>query len=265
MQYNIVVATHHKTGTVWMSTVFKAIARGLGVRYIDFWSNFEDLDRRLAAPYFLFNNDSMFLKHESVLDRDDVRVLHLIRDPRDVLISAMHYHRVARESWLHECIPGYGNATYQQRLNAIAEPYDRYIFELDRASGSTIQHMLEWRYDRPNCFEARYEALRADSGMSLWASIVQFLGLTAGEQRFARHCFWNHSLFGRVPARNRRHVRSGAVAQWRTEFTPDMAQAFLQRFPNALQVLGYEGSDRWVDQLDERVIAVPRSQRRLSG
>ena len=38
MKYNVVVATHHKTGTVWMDGVFKAIAGDLGVAYVNFTS-----------------------------------------------------------------------------------------------------------------------------------------------------------------------------------------------------------------------------------
>lgn len=257
MQYNIVVATHHKAGTVWMSTVFRAIARGLGMRYVDFWSHYRELEKLLVPPYVLFNHDSMFLQHKPLLDRNDVRILHIVRDPRDVLISAMHYHQSAAEPWLHEYTPGFGRRTYQERLNRLEDPYQRYLFELERATGSTIRGMLEWRYDRHNCFEVRYEALRADSSMKLWADITKFLGLSEGEQRFARHCFWNRSLFGRVPARNRRHVRSGRIAQWRDEFTLSMALAFVSRFPDALQVLGYEVSDRWIDELYEQVISPP--------
>ena len=40
MKYNVVVATHHKTGTVWMDGVFKAIARDLGVGLGFFGGNY---------------------------------------------------------------------------------------------------------------------------------------------------------------------------------------------------------------------------------
>ena len=40
MKYNVVVATHHKTGTVWMDGVFKAIADDVGAHYVDFRSEY---------------------------------------------------------------------------------------------------------------------------------------------------------------------------------------------------------------------------------
>ena len=57
MRYNLVVATHHKTGTVWMDGVFKAIAKDLGVRYLNFRTEqdqLDALDRALASGGALF-------------------------------------------------------------------------------------------------------------------------------------------------------------------------------------------------------------------
>lgn len=249
MKQNIVVATHHKTGTVWMSTVFKAISRRVGADYVDFWTHFGRLDRSLKTPFILFNHNSIFSRHASQLRRDDVRVLHLIRDPRDVLISAMHYHKNADEPWLHEKVSGSKEAPYQQRLNSFATVHEQYLFELENATGSTIEAMLDWQYDRPNCLEVRYEDLWSDRSLSLWSHIASFLGFEGSELDVCRQSFWEHSLFGKAPRINRRHARSGEVAQWKREFTPELAQAFLHRFPDALEMLGYENDDGWIDSL----------------
>jgi len=214
MKFNVVVATHHKTGTVWMSAVFSAIAKELGASYIDFWSHYGRLDPLLRTPFILFNYDSTFRQHSGVLARDDVRILHLIRDPRDVLISAMHYHKTADEAWLHKTVPGCNDIPYQRKLNSFATPFEQYLFELENASSSTIEDMLDWRYDRANCLEIRYEDLRLDRSMVLWSQILTF-------------------------------------AQWKREFTPQLAQAFVYRFPDALQLLGYEPDDGWIEQLGE--------------
>src|SRR5260370_468083 len=64
MKYNVVVATHHKTGTVWMDGVFKAIARDMGVEYLDFSSHSGRLADALRKPFILFNHDSNFREYE---------------------------------------------------------------------------------------------------------------------------------------------------------------------------------------------------------
>jgi Sulfotransferase domain len=252
MRYNIVVATHHKTGTVWMDGVFKAIAGDLGARYINFRDEKGHLREVTSDPFVLFCYDSDFGDDVSLLAREDVRIVHLVRDPRDVVISAMHYHKASRESWLHEPIPGYDNRTYQQALQQLPTRYAQYIFEMENSSASTLRDMARWRYGRANCFEARYETLRQDAGLTYWRRIMAFLGLDTAEQEVGSVRFWQNSLFGGLTRLGNRHIRSGAVAQWRREFTPDLGQAFLKRFPGLLQSLGYETSDAWVRELPRR-------------
>jgi Sulfotransferase domain len=249
MKYNIIVATHHKTGTVWMSTVFKAIARDVSAEYVDFWSQRGQLAETLRTPFLLFNYHSDFREHAHILSRDDVRILHLIRDPRDVLISAMHYHKKSNETWLHEPVPGYDNVTYQRRLSTLATRFEQYVFEMENSTNSTLRDMLEWQYGRTNCFEARYEDLRQDTQMAYWSKITAFLGFDGAEQEICRQLFWKNSLFGSLVGFGHKHIRSGDVAQWKREFTPRLANAFLERFPTALQSLKYETDNRWALEL----------------
>ena len=249
MKKSVIIATHHKTGTVWMATVFKAIAADLGATYVDYWAEKAQVEEALKRPFVLFNYDSDFRGHSQLLSRDDVRILHLIRDPRDVLISAMHYHRRADESWLHEPVPGYDNITYQRRLNAFETRYEQYVFEMENSTDSTLRDMQGWQYGRSNCFEARYEELRQDTQMAYWSKIIDFLGFEPHEQAICRQRFWQHSLFGNLSGRAHRHVRSGDVVQWKREFTPELAQAFRWKFPKVLQALGYEPDDRWIAEV----------------
>lgn len=246
MRYNLIVATHHKTGTVWMDGVFKTIAGDLGAQYVNFRSERGQAGALDRGPFILFSYDSDLGDCASLLDREDVRILHLIRDPRDVVISAMHYHKASRESWLHQPIPGYDDLTYQQALQTLPTKFAQYVFEMDNSSASTLRDMTSWDYSRANCFETRYEDLRHDTQLVTWQRVMSFLGLDAREQAIGSRRFRQNSLFGGLSRLGNRHVRSGAVAQWRREFTPELAAAFLKRFPRALQCLGYETSDAWV-------------------
>jgi hypothetical protein len=252
MKYNIVVATHHKTGTVWMDGVFKAIARDVGVEYVDFRSQYGRLADALRKPFILLNYDSNFREYSHVLNRDDVRILHVVRDPRDVLISAMYYHKKSTETWLHEPIPGYDNVTYQRRLRALPTKFDQYVFEMEHSTAGTLRDLRNWRYDRANCFEARYENLRQDEQLKYWRSISAFLGFDEREQQLCSRRFWQNSLFGGLPRVGNKHVRSGDVAQWKREFTRNLGYAFLMRFPDALQSLRYEINNSWILKLQQQ-------------
>ena len=57
MKNYVVIATHHKTGTVWMATVFKAIAEDLGATYVDYWAERENLAEALKPPFVLLMQD----------------------------------------------------------------------------------------------------------------------------------------------------------------------------------------------------------------
>jgi hypothetical protein len=234
-----------------MDGVFKAIADDLGARYVNIRAEHEQKKGLLRSPFLLFCHDSDFGEHAPLLDREDVRILHLIRDPRDVVISAMHYHKRSRENWLHEPIPSYDNLTYQRALRRRPTRFAQYVFEMDNSSASTLRDMANWRYGRANCFEARYEDLRQDHELVVWRRIMTFLGFDPAEQLIGARRFWQNSLFGGVPRLGNKHIRSGAVAQWRRQFTPALARAFLQRFPSILQSLGYETSDAWVLELED--------------
>ena len=246
MKYNVVVATHHKTGTVWMDGVFKAIADDVGAQYVDFRSEYGRLEKVLQEPFILFNYDSDFRDHAHLLDRDDVRILHLIRDPRDVLISAMHYHKKSAESWLHTPVPGYNNVTYQRRLRELPTRLEQYVFEMEHSTAGTLRGVLGWQYGRANCFEARYEGLRQDTDLAYWTRIADFLGFDEAERQSCRRRFWQNSLFGGLQRLGNKHVRSGDVAQWKHEFNRELAYAFLDRFPTVLQSLGYEPDNQWL-------------------
>jgi hypothetical protein len=246
MKYNVVVATHHKTGTVWMDGVFKTIADDVGAQYVDFRSEYGRLEQKLQEPFVLFNYDSDFRDYAHILEREDVRVLHLIRDPRDVLISAMHYHKKSTESWLHTPVPGYNNVTYQRRLKALPTKLDQYVFEMEHSTAGTLRGMLGWQYGRANCFEARYESLRRDTDLSYWTRIADFLGFDEAERQSCRRRFWQNSLFGGLSRLGNKHVRSGDVAQWKREFNRELAYAFVDRFPTVLQKLNYEPDSKWL-------------------
>lgn len=74
------LATHHKGGTVWMKQIIKALAVECNIPWIGIWSDAQVQNIPEAGPTFLVNWHGWF--PSSVWDRDDIAVLHIIRDPR---------------------------------------------------------------------------------------------------------------------------------------------------------------------------------------
>ena len=239
MQNRAIISTHHKSGTVWMAMTFRAIAGALGLPC----HGLSGKNAREPVPRsvcFVRDIHSQWfdLDHRASGDR----VLHVIRDPRDIVISAMHYHRKAPEKWLHRPDERFGGKSYQQALNDLSDDKARYIFEMDYGSAWTIRNMCAWPYGREDCFETKYETLLAD-GEAEFTRAVRHLGLRDGEVDTAVDAFLENSLAS--GSRHKRggghpHIRSGAPEQWRAVYDDELRAAFMDRFPEALLRLGYE-------------------------
>lgn len=227
----ILVGTHHKTGSRWMRNLFAAVCEEHSLRFhggsgseapANWDLLFEDhsqFDRRLLATPF--------------------RGLHLIRDPRDIVISGAFYHQHATEAWLTQPLPVLGGESYQAALNARATLDERIAFEMEYAARHTLGEMLAWRYTDPRFFEAKYEDLIADTDLHLFRGVFLFLGFPRDRLDRTLEIVYRNSLFSGL-VQDPGHVRSGRPRQWEHYFTAAHGRMFLDLFGNALIRLGYE-------------------------
>jgi hypothetical protein len=252
------IATHHKAGTVWLKRVVKALARALGLPWLGIWDAARLGDIPPLGRAFLVNWNSRFPRQ--LWAREDVAFVHLIRDPRDVLLSGMAYHRTAEpqgERFLHIPRADLGGLTYQQHLNALPDDAARLRFEMGERHAQTVADMRAWPWGDPRAHELRYETLIQDRDASLFDAALAHLGLSAHERARGRAAFLQNSLFagladpavrqGRVAG----HVASGRAYRWRTELPRAVGRDYATRFGDALKSLGYANSDAWVDTLPE--------------
>jgi hypothetical protein len=178
----------------------------------------------------------------------DFRGLHLIRDPRDVVLSATRYHLDSTEKWLHVPDGRFGGLTYQQRIGGL-EPRDQFLFEMQGMSNLTIRGMAAWRYDDPRFFEARYEDLIEDQGPDLFAAVLSFLGFDGLETEAGVEIFRRWSMAGKQIPSGHPHIRSAAKQQWKTAYRRWHGERFIDAFGDCLIVLGYEADHSWVNDL----------------
>lgn len=251
------VGTHHKTGTLWMRAVFRRLANALGVAHHVTYPNQGTKLVPEGDRVFLFQWSSKF--PPELLARPDARILHMIRDPRDVLLSGMRYHQHAPpegEDFLHQPREDLDGLTYQEHLNTLPDDEAKLHFELVEKHAQTLGEMLDWDYARPNCIETRYEELMADTDCRAFREHLRDLGLPEPEVQTGVKLFWQKSLFGGLAdeaARGDRikaHVASGQVAQWRDKLPARVARAYADRFGDALVTLGYEDHPtRWLEEV----------------
>jgi Sulfotransferase domain len=240
----IVVCTHHKTGSVWMANIFRALK--LQEKQQLHYKVQADLPAN--ADIFLQDHSKVDLKAlQSRFAQRGVRALHVIRDPRDVIISGAFYHVKTVEKWANNPKKEYGGKSYRQAISAQPTDHDKLVFEMDHTGGKTVREMLAWDYGQKDvCFEARYEDLIADRDLKVFTPLMRFLGYEGARLEKALAAVREHSLFGGAAGSDPAdHIRSGEGRQWVNTFTPELKAAFKQRFPDALQRLGYESNANW--------------------
>lgn len=257
------IATHHKAGTVWIKRVVRQLARSLGLPWVGIWSE-RQLDRVPArGRAFLCNWHGRF--PSAIWAREDVAFLHVVRDPRDVLLSGCAYHLKAGEKgerFLHVPRADLGGRSYQQHLNALEDPQARLLFEMENKHAETVAEMRAWPWGDPRVAELRYEDLMQDRDGSRFERALALLGLDAAERRAGRAAFWDNSLFGGLQDKTARdgrledHIASaGRLARWKTELPRAVGRVYAERFGADLIALGYAKDMNWVDDLPVRPAA----------
>lgn len=246
------VCAHHKTGTTWMKGVFFPLAEALGI-----------VRRRVpnprVRPEFPATGRVLVTQwrsrfHPELLANGEARFLHVIRDPRDVLISGMHYHETTagvNEKFLYRPRDELDGKTYQQYLRSLPSIEEKLAFEMGGKHLDTVEQMRDWDYANPRSFEVKYEDLMQDTDCALFSRAMAFFGLSGPEIEIAARIFHDNSLFGRGgdALRKSEHVRSGRTAQWMTKMPLSIAELYLERHGDDLIALGYETDRSWVDRL----------------
>lgn len=230
----VLVGTHHKCGTVWMKGVFSAVCDQLSLVF------YTGEQRHLPRRYDVFFQDHSRFRFSTLIGPH--RGLHLIRDPRDVIISGVFYHeRCTSERWLTVPNPKFQGRSYQQTLAGLPSLEEKMRFEMLHGPRS-IRDMLAWNYRNPVFYEAKYEDLIEDVELRRFRAIFTFLGYPEDQMADLLQLAFDGSLFsGRTSA----HVRSGQPRQWQSYFTKPLHRQFLECFGDALVRLGYEQNDQW--------------------
>ncbi|MCV2881531.1 sulfotransferase [Actibacterium sp. XHP0104] len=251
----ICIGTHHKTGTVWMRKVWRQIANEQGIHAMQVYRPKRLADLPETGPAILFNWSSTFPRQ--LIDNPAARFIHIIRDPRDVLLSGMRYHRVAglgNEKFLRETRDEWNGLNYQDHLNALPDDHARLLFEMAHKHDTTVQEMLRWTYGQPNTAEIRYEDLINDTDCALFRGVLERFAIEGLDIDGAVSAYWQNSLFGGLADQGNRsdrvalHVNSGKAAQWMRKLPREIAQIYAPRYGAALKTLGYAENDDWVDQ-----------------
>ena len=246
MKFPILVGTHHKTGTHWMKGVFQQFAGTLDIPLVHLSKHSADavqakienvVEQQQKAV--LFHDHSHF---PPAALSDQVRGVRMIRDPRDVTLSALSYHRKTESSWVHKPQSRFDGRTLVSVLADLPDDETRLRYEFSHVLLKNFGEMRNFPA-HPSMKTVKYEQFMTDSSLSFCIELGAFLGLEVYETVILGISFWQNSLFGGYTGAGNPHVTDGSVAQYRRKFSDQLVEEFESQHAALLDELGY--SDGW--------------------
>jgi len=193
--------------------------------------------------------DELVIVHDSDLPEmpGAVRGTHIVRDPRDLVVSAYFYHLRTSEAWCARPNPALRDVprgtSYREHLRSM-DLEEGLHYEMSHASAGVIQAMADWDYDDGRFLELRYEEVLGDEPRT-FRDMFRWYGFGEREVRTAVRLARRFSL-ARTKWRPRNllgrgHVRKGTrIGGWRRYFTPDLEREFMNHYGDILTFLGYD-------------------------
>jgi hypothetical protein len=166
---------------------------------------------------------------------------HVIRDPRDLVVSGYEYHLVTTEPWVLVPQRHLGGISYQEYLRSL-DPHDGLTAEIEWLASGTAKDLSEWNYNQKEFIELRYEDVLADESTA-FERLFHWYGFNDSAVAFGMDTVERLSLKhgGAKPT----HVRSGAPGEWATRFTPEHTARFKELTGDLVVDLGYETDSDW--------------------
>lgn len=279
---------HHKCASTLMLRIINAVCGSLGLKHAHFGSpkrwGYEDgftLDKAVDERKLDFvSYTDADLKYIGDLAR--FRAVHLIRDPRDIAISAYFSHRNSHSTDGWPELAAFRKVLQELPKNEGVFENIKFTAELptDGWAIKLFDTMKEWNYGLENIMEVRFEDLIRDPYQN-FLDMFGFLGLIEFSDPSmrsllsfsirSRHPRWFPALpppsimpawalltivyqnrFSKLAGERKlgeedefSHYRKGTAGDWKNHFNESHKIFFKEHYNDLLVKLGYESDANW--------------------
>jgi len=236
----IVHCCHHKTGTVVMDKIFRAISSQFGLKY------------QYCPQSNLESDTDIWLDDHSHIDfsRIDrpIKGTHMIRNPCAIIVSAYEYHKQTNEPWANRKLKAMKNVSYKDVLNSL--DFEKGMeFEMKNAyyvesSKNTIADIYNWDYRLPNFLELKYEDLMTNYNGTI-ANMFKHYGFSRNMIDAGVEIAAKFNLRNRPPSdlENNLHItnKNLDLDKWKEYFSNKfISEVFIKNYPDDLfEKIGY--------------------------
>jgi hypothetical protein len=248
MRSHLVHCSYHKCLTVYFGRIMDAVFNRClpwsgGYRHFnshleDFYNGFRGL--RIAS----INNRMLDLERLG-----DFRLSRFIRDPRDLVVSGYFYHRRGAEDWVKIESPTaadwyFANGRVPEGLRRSGSSFAAYLESVSEEEGLLaelefrelhLESMGLWPANHPNIATFRYEDI-VGREVEVFRELFRFYRCSRLESWLGLRFAGRHSMRRRGVDP---HIRDPSSGQWRTHFTPRVAEAFDSKYSSLVEQLGY--------------------------
>lgn len=239
---DVVIATHHKAGSSYAKKCFSELSDSINTKLVVLGHGEHPSRRHIPSdkPCFILLTHSRvgdIKSSKQLLNQQNYRVVHIIRDPRTLIISGCLYHQKSKEAWLNEPSTRFNGQSYHSAIMACANQEEKLIFEMSNGAMPAIKNMLEVHASGLATFEIRLEDLSWDSSQNAHKRLSHHL---FGQSTEGDHCsaaLLKNSLFSlsQLPL----HCTTQARPYSDKALIGTAAEIYQDLYGDAHKILGY--------------------------
>lgn len=230
-----------------MGSIFRKFSRLTGIQFCNISRNYIDPEEKsvVLKKASLVKEKAIYFDHHSRFPEIEpgseslFRGIHMVRNPKDMIVSAALYHAWSDEKWLHVRQEKFGGLTYQEKINSLHTIKEKLQFEMKNSSYFQIKNMSS--FQTGDIFlNIKFEDLMIDDEFYKTIEIARHLGLEGEELIFFMKAVYKESLFGAKSKSEKKHIQPKEKKnEYMHVLNMEILDTYNKMFGADAQALGY--------------------------